>query len=188
MGGTSSQPVTTQNGTTHDQKTGITITPRGNVINKNGRLIKKGAQGPMPPMGQQPQQMSMMNPASWFSSGQPQGAYGQPQGAYGVPPQGAYGVPPQGVQGPPGYRPYGGKKNGGKKRGGQAPVDYRYGVEDPSNKVMNWAVTANAPTPTEGMGRVAHGGKRKTHRHKKSKSHKNKSRKHKSRKNKSKKH
>ena len=51
--------------------------------------------------------------------------------------------------------------------GGVAPVNYRYpaNMQQPSEEIMEWATTADAPTPTSGMRNVAHGGaKRKTHK------------------------
>lgn len=69
-----------------------------------------------------------------------------------------------------------GPQNG--MRGGMASVSYStpYDMRQPSERVMQWATTAGAPTPTgPEMRNVAHGGKRrrthkrKTHRHRKSK-------------------
>jgi hypothetical protein len=64
-------------------------------------------------------------------------------------------------------------------KGGAAPVNFRYpaNMQQPSEEIMEWATTAGAPTPISGMRNVAHGGKRSTHRHKKShkKSHHKKS-------------
>jgi hypothetical protein len=51
--------------------------------------------------------------------------------------------------------------------GGMAPVNFRYGasMQQPSEKVMEWATTAGAPMPPAAMMRnVAHGGKRRTKR------------------------
>lgn len=56
--------------------------------------------------------------------------------------------------------------------GGVAPVNYRYppNMQQPSEAVMEWATTADAPTPLSGMRNVAHGGRRKhrTRKHKRS--------------------
>jgi hypothetical protein len=73
--------------------------------------------------------------------------------------------------------------------GGMAPVNARVPMLQPSERVMQWAVTAGLPTPTKGMEHVAHGGKGKSRKGKsrKSKSHKSKSRKSKSHKSKSRK-
>jgi len=68
--------------------------------------------------------------------------------------------------------------------GGMAPVNFSYGprMQQPSEKIMQWATTAGVPTPTgPEMRNVAHGGKRRTHkkRHTKHrKSHKKHTRKH----------
>lgn len=54
--------------------------------------------------------------------------------------------------------------------GGMAPVNFRYpaNMQQPSEKVMEWATTAGAPMPPESeMRNVAHGGKRRTRRNKK---------------------
>jgi hypothetical protein len=50
--------------------------------------------------------------------------------------------------------------------GGAASVNYRAANMQPSEAVMEWATTADAPMPTSGMRNVAHGGKRRTHRRK----------------------
>ncbi len=70
--------------------------------------------------------------------------------------------------------------------GGMAPANFRYPInmQQPSEKVMEWATTAGAPMPPAAMMRnVAHGGKRRrTHRSKsrrggsKRKSYRNKKR------------
>jgi hypothetical protein len=83
---------------------------------------------------------------------------------------------------------WGGKKNKNKKNGGAvalngAPVNYASPMYQPTPAVANWAVTAGLPTPTKGMGNVAHGGKRKTRRHNKSKAHSKKSKRNKNKKN-----
>ncbi len=66
--------------------------------------------------------------------------------------------------------------------GGVAPINYRYppNMQQPSEAVMEWATTANAPTPLSGMRNVAHGGRRKsrTHKHKRSHRHTRKHRVH----------
>ena len=70
--------------------------------------------------------------------------------------------------------------------GGMAPVNFSYGprMQQPSERVMQWATTAGVPTPTgPEMRNVAHGGKRRTHRKrthrvKHKKSHKKHTRKH----------
>ena len=62
------------------------------------------------------------------------------------------------------------------KGGFVAPVNFRYppNMQQPSEEVMEWAMTAGAPTPTgPQMRNVAHGGKRRTHR--KRRSHRRKS-------------
>jgi hypothetical protein len=62
--------------------------------------------------------------------------------------------------------------------GGMAPVNFRYpaNMQQPSEKVMEWATTAGAPMPPESeMRNVAHGGKRRTHRKRKM-SHRRKTR------------
>jgi hypothetical protein len=58
--------------------------------------------------------------------------------------------------------------------GGVAPVNFRYppDMQQPSDKVMEWATTAGLPTPTSGMRNVAHGGARRTKRNKKQKKQK----------------
>lgn len=63
--------------------------------------------------------------------------------------------------------------------GGVAPVNYRYpaNMQQPSEAIMEWATTAEAPTPLSGMRNVAHGGRRRHTR--KHKSHR-RTRKHKS--------
>jgi len=53
------------------------------------------------------------------------------------------------------------------QQGGMAPVNFRYpaNMQQPSERVMQWATTADAPTPPASeMRNVAHGGKRRTHR------------------------
>lgn len=63
--------------------------------------------------------------------------------------------------------------------GGVAPVNFRYpaNMQQPSEEIMEWATTAGAPTPMNGMRNVAHGGKRRTNkkhhsrRHRKHKKH-----------------
>ena len=70
--------------------------------------------------------------------------------------------------------------------GGMAPVNFSYGprMQQPSERVMQWATTAGVPTPTgPEMRNVAHGGKRRTHKRrthrvKHRKSHKKHTRKH----------
>jgi hypothetical protein len=52
-------------------------------------------------------------------------------------------------------------------KGGAASVNFSipYGQRQPSEQVMEWATTADAPKPTGSqMRNVAHGGKRRTHR------------------------
>ena len=68
--------------------------------------------------------------------------------------------------------------------GGVAPLGMRDANLQPSKAVMDWATTAGAPTPPENeMRNVAHGGARKTRKHKKSKkSHKKSKKSHKGRK------
>jgi hypothetical protein len=54
-------------------------------------------------------------------------------------------------------------------KGGMAPVNFRYSanMQQPSDRVMNWATTAGVPAPSgPEMRNVAHGGKRRTHRRK----------------------
>ena len=71
-------------------------------------------------------------------------------------------------------------------KGGMAPVNFSYGprMQQPSERVMQWATTAGASTPTgPEMRNVAHGGKRRTHKRrthrvKHRKSHKKHTRKH----------
>ena len=66
--------------------------------------------------------------------------------------------------------------------GGVAPVNYRYSpnMQQPSESVMEWATTADAPTPLSGMRNVAHGGRRRhsrkhrTHKHKRAHTRKHK--------------
>uniref|UniRef100_A0A6C0DTH8 Uncharacterized protein n=1 Tax=viral metagenome TaxID=1070528 RepID=A0A6C0DTH8_9ZZZZ len=73
-----------------------------------------------------------------------------------------------------------------KTTGGMAPVNFSYGprMQQPSERVMQWATTAGVPTPTgPEMRNVAHGGKRRTHKRrthrvKHRKSHKKHTRKH----------
>jgi hypothetical protein len=63
-----------------------------------------------------------------------------------------------------------------------APVNYRYpaNMQQPSEEVMEWATTANAPTPLSGMRNVAHGGRRRhTRRHKRKHTRKHKTHRHK---------
>ena len=70
--------------------------------------------------------------------------------------------------------------------GGMAPVNFSYGprMQQPSERVMQWATTAGVPTPIgPEMRNVAHGGKRRTHKRrthrvKHRKSHKKHTRKH----------
>ena len=63
------------------------------------------------------------------------------------------------------------RKRSQRKRGGAdlspAPVDYRTvsANPQPSERVMQWATTAGAPTPcAKDMQGVAHGGRRRTRR------------------------
>jgi hypothetical protein len=66
-------------------------------------------------------------------------------------------------------------------KGGVAPVNFRYpaNMQQPSEAVMEWATTAGAPMPPASeMRNVAHGGKRRTRKHKSARKHR--SRKHKS--------
>lgn len=54
------------------------------------------------------------------------------------------------------------------QQGGVAAVNFRYpaNMQQPSERVMEWATTAGAPMPPESeMRNVAHGGKRRTRRH-----------------------
>jgi hypothetical protein len=66
--------------------------------------------------------------------------------------------------------------------GGVAPVNYRYppNMQQPSEAVMEWATTADAPTPLSGMRNVAHGGRRRRHsrKHRTSKHKRRHTRKH----------
>jgi hypothetical protein len=52
------------------------------------------------------------------------------------------------------------------QQGGVASVTYNVpaGQRQPSEEIMEWATTADAPTPTSGMRNVAHGGNRRTRR------------------------
>lgn len=49
-----------------------------------------------------------------------------------------------------------------------APVNYRYpdNMQQPTREVLEWATTAGAPMPLSGMKNVAHGGRRRTRKHK----------------------
>ncbi len=76
-----------------------------------------------------------------------------------------------------------GTNNSAKQSGGVAPVNYRYppNMQQPSEAVMEWATTADAPTPLSGMRNVAHGGRRRrhsrkhrTHKHKRAHTRKHK--------------
>ena len=73
--------------------------------------------------------------------------------------------------------------NSAKQSGGVAPVNYRYppNMQQPSEAVMEWATTADAPTPLSGMRNVAQGGRRRrhsrkhrTHKHKRAHTRKHK--------------
>jgi hypothetical protein len=64
-------------------------------------------------------------------------------------------------------------KNTSTQAGGVAPVNFRYSnsMQQPSEKIMEWATTAGLPRPPASeMRGVAHGGKRKTRKaHRKTK-------------------
>ncbi len=67
------------------------------------------------------------------------------------------------------------KNNTGNQAGGVAPVGYStpYNMRQPSEAVMDWTTRADANTPSAAeMRNVAHGGVRKTRKHKKTKNHK----------------
>lgn len=58
------------------------------------------------------------------------------------------------------------------QQGGMAPVNFRYpaNMQQPSERVMQWATTADAPTPPASeLRNVAHGGKRRTSKRRTSK-------------------
>jgi len=59
-----------------------------------------------------------------------------------------------------------------EQAGGVAPAFYQYParMQQPSDRIMEWATTADAPTPSASeMRGVAHGGKRRANTHKKRK-------------------
>jgi hypothetical protein len=61
------------------------------------------------------------------------------------------------------------KRSSRRKHGGMAPTNYSTvsANPQPSERVMQWATTAGAPTPSAAqMRNVAHGGRRRTHRRK----------------------
>jgi hypothetical protein len=60
------------------------------------------------------------------------------------------------------------RKNRNLQQGGVAPAGFQYParMQQPSERVMEWATTAGAPMPPAAeMRNVAHGGKRRTHKH-----------------------
>ncbi len=65
--------------------------------------------------------------------------------------------------------------------GGVAPLNFRYpaNMQQPSERVMQWATTAGMPAPPDMRG-VAHGGKRRTRRRSTKRSTKRSTRRHKS--------
>lgn len=56
-------------------------------------------------------------------------------------------------------------------KGGMASVNYRVANMQPSEKIMEWATTAGAPTPSTGMRNISHGGRRTRHSKKSRRKH-----------------